>query len=1290
MLEKITKNPGGDRKYFAIAFFILVLFVLLFPLKPLVLKYITGNWKEDQKDKIENIESAVKNLFKEDENTLLQTANKLKRNLADTLKPGKNSYGSLVRLVNSDEFDNYSVEIVAPNGRLIAWNESIAIPQYDIFPLNYPAGEVYFYNSPLDVYLSYTDTLMVQADLFYIIISRPFEKKYSLQNPYYMDINFSKKLSDRFLTQFDINYNPFARSINDDNNFSFDLLNDKNDKIAVVSFIKPLPSTSVNSISDIIEQIKSVLLIFALIFIGIGFKEKFKRIKYRSVKLIIIIIYFSLFRAILFFVGFPSNIIQGSLADPSFFSSAFGGGIVKSPIEFFVSNIFVLIISIQAFRYLSGYLENYLNNKKESRKISIFLLITVPVSIIFFLTLRGLTAALKSVIFDSTLRYFREPNIIPNLPAFAMNINILMLGLSSVIILLCYLFILVPFFYTSNKRGLNTRFFIVFVFFQVAGYIFIIVQKEPLLTPVLSFVFVTLIFVLLYHTAFIKINSVYNFVYATLAASIIAITLLNFFNLELEKESLKTTALEMNRPNDNLFRFLINETLTNANENQQINEAFSNTNINYDAMSFIIWANSSLQKESINSSIEILNNAGEMLGSFSVGLQAPDFENFNFTDLKNKFEDFNTGGKPFITEYKNMSSSSGNLIIGIAPFETDSVRLGYLIAAVELDKEDYVNNNIPEFLESKKNYLNNVIDVNRLKIFEFTDGKLTKVFGDIYPSTEEVEPVLNKKFKKNNDAWSKLSLSGESYFSYILKTLSNGNSNLTVVALREKDISWNLFNFFKIFILHSLIIICLFFLLFLFNIRYFKYSFRIQLLIAFLSISILPVIILAIYNRQVVEQRSESAVFEELSERSDYIVNQVSYLMKENPQLNFSDAFYYAGRELGISFSIYDFTNQVYSSKEQYYSSGLFDSRLNPQAYYNLYYLTYREYLTKEKIENYTYNSFYKKVNIEGRDFIVGVNDAFNKVKLIFSTIDIDVFLFGIYSFAAIIIIIISTILANRISSPVRRLTKATDSVAHGDLNVELENKEKGEMRELFQSFNMMTTELRKNQIEISEMERENAWKEMAKQVAHEIKNPLTPMKLAVQQLIISYKDKTKNFDSIFEKVSSTILNQIENLSLIASEFSRFAKMPSIKLETMNLLDTINETTNLFVEEKVEINVNKNIESAIVEGDKTQFRRLFINLVRNAIQASASVIDITLNANGNIYEVLVKDNGKGIPEESKEKIFDANFTTKTKGMGLGLKLAKRFLEGINGKIILLESSGKGTAFQLQIPKSSQA
>ena len=237
MLKKNIKTFGGDRKYFTIVFFIFLLLVLSSFVKPYLESYITRNWKAEQEEDNKSIESDVKSFYKEKENTLLKTATELKNNLADTLKPGKNSYGSLVRLVNSKNFSSYSIEIVAPNGRLIAWNENIAIPQYDIFPLNFPAGEVYFYNASLDIYLSYTDTLSVQNDLFYIIVSRPFEKKYFLQNPYYDDINFSKFLSDRYLTQFNINYSSSAQLKNDSTNYSFVLLNNKNNKIAVVTFI---------------------------------------------------------------------------------------------------------------------------------------------------------------------------------------------------------------------------------------------------------------------------------------------------------------------------------------------------------------------------------------------------------------------------------------------------------------------------------------------------------------------------------------------------------------------------------------------------------------------------------------------------------------------------------------------------------------------------------------------------------------------------------------------------------------------------------------------------------------------------------------------------------------------------------------------------------------------------------------------------------------------------------------------------------------------------------------------
>jgi nitrogen fixation/metabolism regulation signal transduction histidine kinase len=230
-----------------------------------------------------------------------------------------------------------------------------------------------------------------------------------------------------------------------------------------------------------------------------------------------------------------------------------------------------------------------------------------------------------------------------------------------------------------------------------------------------------------------------------------------------------------------------------------------------------------------------------------------------------------------------------------------------------------------------------------------------------------------------------------------------------------------------------------------------------------------------------------------------------------------------------------------------------------------------------------------------------------------------------------------------------------------------------------------MTSELKKNQIELAEMEREAAWKEMAKQVAHEIKNPLTPMKLALQQLVISHKDKSKDFDKLFEKVSHTVLNQIDNLNQIASEFSRFAKMPSLNLQVVDLVSSIQDVVNMFIHEKTLIKVDTALDKAEIEADVSQLRRMFINLFRNSMQAKATQINISLNKDQDKFIILFEDNGHGIKDFEKDRIFDEHFTTKKQGMGLGLSLAKRFMEGIKGEIILLSTSSNGSVFRITIP-----
>ncbi len=1276
MSSGILEKLKGDRKYFAIVFFILVLVFACGIITPIIVKNVETNWEGVLSGKITEIQNSVTALFNEHENKLLEQSKKIKNELRRTLDPNNSSYADLLKLVNRKDYEKISIEVLAPNGKLIAWNNQIAVQQNDILPLSFPAGEAHFYSTNLITYLTVTDTINVDGDQFYYVVSAPFEKHYKLNNQYYEGVNFTKTISEKFLTQFEMSYTPFDEKTNDGRKYSFEIFNNAGNKIGLVTFYKPALDIELNSIYETANDIQSILIVVGFVFLCFGFKKDFSKVKYRAVKMLIFALGISVFRALLFYTGIPSNFIEGGLAEPSYFSSTFGGGIVKSPIEFFITVLLFLIIVLKGFSYLQQYLETEGNRVLTQAKI--FWIILVPAVIIFVWIIRGFASSIKSVIFDSTLRYFKEPNLIPNLPSILMNLNVLLFGIS-IIVILCGLIIFLSSFLKRHEIKKQKRNFLyLFLFFQVTGQLFLIYENEPLLSPFLNFLIITLVFVLSYKMNFVKSNDRFNFIYAAIAASIFTIALMNFFNIELEKVSLRTTAFEINRPNDNLLHFIISEALSNAAKNKNCIESFYNRYSNYNSEAFLLWANSSLQKESLNSSINIYDKNLSLLGSFSAGDEIQKIPLSQYA--------LNNSPVPQIIELSQRSDSAKKIVIGIIPVIDRGIKIGYLSASISYDLKTFFVNNIPDFLESKRNLINSVLDINNLKIFLLKDSKLSQVYGDIYPSFEQIKPIINAGFNADNEAWLNLNLNGENFIVFALRNFQNGAEKITAVATGEKKISWDLFNFFKIFLVHSIFILVISTFIFLTNIKTFRYSFRAQLMIALLFVSIIPVIILAIYSRQIFEDKKQSAILEELNERTIYLENNIREEIIEVKNGDIIKAFQNAARDMKISFGIYNGNNQIYNSRDQFYKAGLFTNSLNPQVYYELNYLNYREYLAHERIDNYVYDSYYKKVNFGDRTFIIGVNDAFNKVHLSFSVVDLDVFLFGVYSFATLLMIILSAILANRISSPVRRLTTATSSIAHGDFNVQLNSNQRGEIKELFNGFNFMTRELQKNQTELAELERENAWKEMAKQVAHEIKNPLTPMKLAMQQLLVAYKDKNINLDSIFEKVSSTILNQIENLSLIASEFSRFARMPNLNLERIDLINIMNDTVNLFIEEKIRIKIYSDVDDAVIESDKSQLRRMFINLIRNSIQAEAKNILISLRENEKDFVVMISDDGKGIPAEIQNKVFDSNFTTKSKGMGLGLKMSKRFLENIGGSICLEGKQTMGCEFKITIPK----
>jgi nitrogen fixation/metabolism regulation signal transduction histidine kinase len=302
---------------------------------------------------------------------------------------------------------------------------------------------------------------------------------------------------------------------------------------------------------------------------------------------------------------------------------------------------------------------------------------------------------------------------------------------------------------------------------------------------------------------------------------------------------------------------------------------------------------------------------------------------------------------------------------------------------------------------------------------------------------------------------------------------------------------------------------------------------------------------------------------------------------------------------------------------------------------------------------------------------------------------NILVTLINLYAF----IFLISSIFTGFLT---RWLTRTFDIIIKQFSRINLQRNERiewpydDEIGMLVREYNKMVKTVEENAAILAQNERESAWREMARQVAHEIKNPLTPMKLNIQYLQQALRNDHPNAKQMADKVSSSLIEQIDNLSYIASEFSNFAKMPEARPEEMNLNELMDVALELYLNEQtVKVSMSKTDEQLIVFSDKSQLMRVLTNLLENAIQA------IPEDKQGKIYVVLTRedknalisitDNGQGISEEVAERIFQPYFTTKSSGTGLGLAMTKKIIEFWQGQIWFETIEGEGTTFFIRLP-----
>lgn len=1248
----IADKKNIDKYFIVLLALILFGVVIIGFLNPIFKKNLERNWEDESKEYTFKISEKIQDKFDQKSNELISFANELKKQLKKQNKLGKKIFNTISEV---DE-EKFIIHFFDSNKKLIYWSENSFLDSTDNY-YDDKIGQSFFINKKGKVFFSYCDTISTKNNHYSLIVSLIIYRKIDLREKENTVID---SLKSNLNSDVDFDFYEFASIKRDGRKYSFPILNNFKNKIGIATVNKPTLSFTQQEIDRKTKVAQSLLIVLFLLILFIFVNRKNK-----SSKFISWIIYSSeiiLFRVALFVLEVPSSVWKAELTNPMNFSSRFGFGIVSSPIEFFLTALVLLSIII-----LSPIKIGELQKQKSLKVFENYFVkyfVTAIIVLLLLLIWRACGASIRSVIFDSNIRYFKEFQLIPEPVVALMSLNILLLGM--IIIISSSILVGFLFFILDTKRE---KYFYLFLFIQIAGLIFDKLQIQPQGTDLIRFVFITAIFLLVWFSQSLNNKVITKFILYSFIASIISVSMLTYHNSELERESLKNSAYDLVRVKEPQLNFMVYQTLQEANN--ELNN-LENHELDFDYLAFQIWSKSFFRKEGIETSIEFFDGQKMFLGGFNSSN-----ERNNQIDLQAiKFQDEITVGKI------NSTYSNDAFIYGLMLVQLSGER-NYILISIK------IHNNIPSkrtfsIFRNEGKGISSSLNVDNIKIF-FVDN-----YGNIYSdeiinlSDEDYANIKEMQDNNREESWGKIKLSDEKYFAYFLNDKTNGESQIICVAKPEKNFSWNLSDFFKIFFIHAFIITTLL-ILFLF-INYKKYlerfySFKTKLAVSLFILSLLPMIFISNYIRTIMDENNNKILRESLKEKVVQVKNIIDKKLA-GKALNEFAIYQSINDEFGINFSVYRNNRLQYSTFINLYTSGLLSSNLDYEAFVNLRTAKSKLYFATENISGKNSNAVFCELE---NGAILEVNDITNPINLALSKYDLDVFLFGIFSLLLVIIIILSTILSLQISKPISTLTNATKSIADGDLDYEINIETNDEFNELAKAFNSMTKRLKQSQIELAQFEREEAWREMAKQVAHEIKNPLTPMKLSVQQLIAAHKDKSNKYEEIFNKVTETILLQIETLKNIASEFSNFARMPKMNLEIVEIISAINEAVMLFVDEKKSVNINSQNDKIFVLADKDHLKRTIINMIRNSFQAKASNVIIEIFADELNALIKVKDDGGGIDESVLPKIFESNFTTKEKGMGLGLSMAKKYFESINGSIKVEATNKNGTTFLIKIP-----
>ena len=1019
-------------------------------------------------------------------------------------------------------------------------------------------------------------------------------------------------------------------------------------------------------------------------------------------------------RWILFHAGFPALLFTGPSFDPAQFShptTLLGVplGLLRSPADLVITGVFAVLLSMTGIRHFL------------SRPLRPGLPVAVSAAVITTAAAAAAASGWLMLVhllpYSSTVEFFSRQTVLPDWPA-----SLLLLGLTLLTIAI-FAPIAAGFAIAARALAASTGRRRTALAAAAALPLFPAILVATDLSPALAGVEAV---ALELGAALVLAGPTVGFGLRVAALALLA-TLFTYFpfqrevwqeiraDVEEEAESLFEPAKE------NPLVDRLKADLTDLVKNPSLVGALTeDPDAERPQLAFRLWAESALARRPRGADIEILDRRrAKVLSRFDIDMPPRDW-----------LPDALRGAAAEQQTVEVLPGVRGGLqqkvLVGSMPIHSfDGDFLGQLVVRMPVERPVLGPSSRPEILSSYGED-ERPESLRELHYSEYEGDQLVSSTNPEYPRIRRAPPEVVRALTEDGLAstWTREDVAGTYWISLYRPRMTDGKvTGLMSVSFRSSDPVDLFLALFKLLLVNALAAFALALLHALPVAHRFVWRFQHKLFLSYLVISAVPVILLAELNRGLARETVEEQMRDSLRES----VRLVRGELRDRGILEGLDLFvepevtrervravvddeklkeigYRLGQEVNLFIrGIADEwgATLVASSEPGIFATELVSDRLSGDAYREVVLLGRQFHTARESVGDYSFLVGYTPVP-DGTGKPMGAIS----LPMIYGQDAVDrelasrnSLIIALYLLVLLVVFFIGAVLARRISSPIERLVEGTRRLSAGDLSYRIPHASQDEFGYLVDSFNRMTHDLEDTREQIVRAEKDAAWREMARQIAHEIKNPLTPMRLSAQHILRAWRDRHEDFETILDRGVDTIIRQTETLRRIAGEFSAFARLPQRTLAPTDPSVVVREVAALYVgTENVEVREELAPVPPVL-ADRDELRRVLVNLATNATQAMegcGGVLTFRIRVvstrfggeERELVELAVVDTGVGIPPVDHERLFQPSFSTKTGGTGLGLAISKAVVESFGGEITVESEPGRGTTVAIQFPPAS--